>query len=31
VRVQHGSDGSGRLTIRFKQKSELDKLVRLLR
>jgi len=31
VRVQQGSDGAGRLTIRFKQKSELDKLVRLLR
>ena len=31
VRVQQGNDGAGRLTIRFKQKSELDKLVRLLR
>jgi ParB family transcriptional regulator, chromosome partitioning protein len=31
VRVQQGSDGAGRLTIRFRQKSELDKLVRLLR
>jgi len=31
VRVQQGNDGGGRLTIRFKQKSELDKLVRLLR
>lgn len=31
VRVQQGSDGGGRLTIKFKQKSELDKLVRLLR
>ena len=31
VRVQQGNDGAGRLTIKFKQKSELDKLVRLLR
>jgi len=31
VRVQQGNDGAGRLVIRFKQKSELDKLVRLLR
>ncbi|HUR41529.1 MAG TPA: ParB/RepB/Spo0J family partition protein [Verrucomicrobiae bacterium] len=31
VRVQQGGDGSGRVTIRFKQKSELDKLVKLLR
>ena len=31
VRVQQGTDGAGRLTIRFKQKSELDKLLRLLR
>ena len=31
VRLQHGNDGGGRLTIRFKQKSELDKLLRLLR
>jgi len=31
VKVQHGQGGSGRLTIRFKQKSELDRLVRLLR
>ena len=31
VRVQQGNDGAGRLTIRFRQKSELDKLVRLLR
>ena len=31
VRVQQGSDGGGRLTIKFRQKSELDKLVRLLR
>ena len=31
VRVQQGSDGAGRLVIRFKQKAELDKLVRLLR
>ncbi|MGH8482735.1 MAG: ParB/RepB/Spo0J family partition protein, partial [Nevskiaceae bacterium] len=31
VRLQQGNDGGGRLTIRFKQKSELDKLVRLLR
>jgi len=31
VRVQQANDGAGRLTIRFKQKSELDKLVRLLR
>jgi ParB family transcriptional regulator, chromosome partitioning protein len=31
VRVQQGNDGGGRLTIKFKQKSELDKLVRLLR
>jgi ParB family chromosome partitioning protein len=31
VRVQQASDGGGRLTIKFRQKSELDKLVRLLR
>jgi ParB family transcriptional regulator, chromosome partitioning protein len=31
VRLQQGNDGSGRLTIKFKQKSELDKLVRILR
>jgi ParB family chromosome partitioning protein len=31
VRVQQAADGAGRLTIRFKQKSELDKLLRLLR
>ena len=31
VRVQQGNDGAGRLTIKFRQKSELDKLVRLLR
>jgi ParB family chromosome partitioning protein len=31
VRLQQGNDGAGRLTIKFKQKSELDKLVRLLR
>ena len=31
VRLQQGNDGTGRLTIKFKQKSELDKLLRLLR
>lgn len=31
VKLQQGEDGGGRLTIRFKQKSELDKLLRLLR
>jgi ParB family chromosome partitioning protein len=31
VRVQQSHDGAGRLTIRFKQKAELDKLLRLLR
>jgi ParB family transcriptional regulator, chromosome partitioning protein len=31
VRVQQGNDGAGRLTIRFRQKAELDKLLRLLR
>ena len=31
VRLQQGNDGAGRLTIKFKQKSELDKLLRLLR
>jgi ParB family transcriptional regulator, chromosome partitioning protein len=31
VRLQQANDGAGRLTIRFKQKSELDKLLRLLR
>lgn len=31
VRVQQGGEGGGRLTIRYRQKSELDKLLRLLR
>ena len=31
VRLQQGNDGAGRLTIKFRQKSELDKLLRLLR
>jgi ParB family transcriptional regulator, chromosome partitioning protein len=31
VRVQQAADGGGRLTIRFRQKTELDKLLRLLR
>ena len=31
VRLQAGSDGGGKLTIRYRQKSELDKLLRILR
>ena len=31
VRVQQAGDGAGRLTIKFRQKNELDKLLRLLR
>ena len=31
VRVQAGTDGGGKLTIRYRQKSELDKLLRILR
>jgi ParB family chromosome partitioning protein len=31
VRLQAGSDGGGKLTIRYRQKSELDKLLRLFR
>ena len=31
VQLRHGADGAGVLSIRFRQKSELDKLVRLLR
>ena len=31
VRVRQGQDGGGQISIRYKQKSELDKLLRLLR
>ncbi|HUP92615.1 MAG TPA: ParB/RepB/Spo0J family partition protein [Solimonas sp.] len=31
VRIQQARDGAGRLVIRFKQKAELDRLLRLLR
>jgi ParB family chromosome partitioning protein len=31
VRIQQGQHGAGRMTIRFKHKSELDKLIRLFR
>jgi ParB family chromosome partitioning protein len=31
VRIQQNTHGAGRLSIRFRQKSELDKLVKLLR
>lgn len=31
VRVRTGGDGGGQLSVRYKQKSELDKLLRLLR
>lgn len=31
VRIDQGPQGAGRLTIKFKQKSELEKLIKLLR